>query len=294
LNRLPLLLTGLALAALAACSAGQARPFDEEDPRTADSGLLAPEDPTDFSFVYARYLAEGTPGHCGNEGCHRETLKGFACGATKDACYEGLLRAGLVDLKNPMASAIGDPSRSPLAWFGEGLEPQDDPRPNPDAAHAITRWLEAGAKNRGYASPYKEPLDAGRDAALRPDASGGADAAPDSGRRDAGAIDANVPPPTWTYLYSYYFGASTPGHCGDCHHSTFNGFRCGSTKYTCYQGMVNAGLVNLASPSASPLGDPGVSPLSWLGGGMPKDAPTPDTQAAALVKAWLNAGAPYN
>jgi hypothetical protein len=298
LNRLFFLSTGLALAALAACSAGEARPFaDETTPRAADAGLVAPEDPTDWSSVYARYFAAGTPGHCGDEGCHAQKAKGFGCGATKDSCYEGLLDARLLDAKNPIASRIGDPKTSPLAWFGEGFEPFDNPAPNAEAAAAITRWLENGAKNRGWSSPFKTPIDAGADA-QKPDHDGGldgsVDVSRDSGRFDAGAFDANVPAPTWTYLYSYYFGANTPGHCGDCHHSTYAGFRCGSSKYSCYAGMVDAGLINAQAPGTSTLGDPSRSPLSWFGGSMPKDAPNANPQAAGLVKSWLNAGAPYN
>jgi hypothetical protein len=299
LKRFLFLLIGVTFAALAACSAGDARTFGSpETPGSADAGLALPEDPTDWSYVYARYFGEGTPGHCGNAGCHDEKRKGFSCGATKDSCYEGLVGAGLVDTKNPLASVLGDPKRSPLAWFGEGLEPFDDPSPNAEAAQAITRWLEAGAKNRGWSSPYKTPLDGGEDARTPPPDAGrdsaAVDSAADAGRRDAGAIDANVPAPTWTYLYAYYFGASTPGHCGDCHHSTYNGFRCGSSKYSCYVGMIDAGLIDQQNPSASVLGDPARSPLSWFGGDMPSDAPNANPQAAGLVKSWLNAGAPYN
>jgi hypothetical protein len=283
----------LVAGALAACSSGQNKAF-EEAPESVDAGIVAPEDPTDFSFVYARYLGPGTPGHCGNEGCHAEKQKTFACGDSKDSCYEGLVRAGLVDTSNPIASKLGDPKSSPLAWFGEGLMPKDDPSPNVEGARAITRWLEAGAKNRGYSTSYKTPIEAGADARREEASLADASQPSDGGRRDVNLGDANVPAPTWTYLYSYYFGPATPGHCGNCHHSTYPGFRCGASKYDCYQGMIDAGLIDTSNPTKSPIGDPSLSPLSWLGGSEPRDTPSANPTAAGLVRAWVAAGAPFN
>lgn len=99
---------------------------------------------------------------------------------------------------------------------------------------------------------------------------------------------------TWTQLYGLYFGPSTPGHCsgtGGCHTNLRGGFRCGTTKAACYQGLVDAGLVTPTRAAQSPLGIPGQSPLVWLDGSMPLDNGSPNPAAAAAVKAWLAAGA---
>ncbi|MBX3188360.1 MAG: PQQ-binding-like beta-propeller repeat protein [Labilithrix sp.] len=124
--------------------------------------------------------------------------------------------------------------------------------------------------------------------------------APDAGpSADAGAPDAPVTPdagpaPTWTQLYAQYFGPGTPGHCsgtGGCHTNMRGGFKCGTTKATCYQGMVDAGLIDTTNGAASSIGIVGQSPLAWLGGGMPLDNDAPNPAAAAAVQSWVAAGA---
>lgn len=122
-----------------------------------------------------------------------------------------------------------------------------------------------------------------------PDAADAADAA------DAQA-DVHVQTPTWSSLYAQFFGPGTPGHCGDsgCHASARGGFACGTTKASCYAGLVASGLVDAQAPASSPLGDRDTSPLAWFGGGMPADRPTPNPTAAAAVTAWLAAGAHQN
>lgn len=106
--------------------------------------------------------------------------------------------------------------------------------------------------------------------------------------------DAGPAAPTWTQLYAQVFGPGTPGHCsgtGGCHTNTRGGFKCGTSKETCYQGLVAARLIDSANPSASALASEAESPLVWFGGGMPLDNPDPNPEAAALVKAWVLAGA---
>ena len=110
---------------------------------------------------------------------------------------------------------------------------------------------------------------------------------------DAGAPDSGGggPAPTWTQIYAQVFGPGTPGHCsgtGGCHTNLRGGFKCGTTKDECYAGLVAAGLGNGAS---SPIADPARSPLVWFGGSMPLDDPSPNPEAAALVQAWVAAGA---
>lgn len=106
---------------------------------------------------------------------------------------------------------------------------------------------------------------------------------------DAGA------PPTWTQIYTQLLGPGTPGHCsgtGGCHTTTRGGFKCGTTKAECYQGLVASGQITPGNPAQSPLGIPGQSALVWLGGGMPLDDATANPAAASAVQAWVAAGAP--
>ena len=74
-------------------------------------------------------------------------------------------------------------------------------------------------------------------------------------------------------------------------------FVCGTTKTSCYNGLVSAGLVTPgADAGTSVLGTPHHSPLCGpLGGDMPYDgtACVTDEQVVAIL-AWLGAGAPNN
>lgn len=283
-----------------------APPGGQIAPATHDAAPLAAddaanpaegEDDTQWSYVYDRYFAAGTAGHCGNSGCHARPQAGFACGSTASSCFDGLVAAGLVDLAHPPSSRLGDAASTPLAWFGSGYRPgkmpADEAVENQDAARAVTRWLAAGAKHGGgHADAGTDP--SGPDASVH-DASAPDGAAPaDAGSRDAHA-DGPPPPPamTWTKLYTGYFGPGTPGHCGNsgCHGATRAGFSCGATKTSCFSGLVAAGLVSPASPSSSRLGDPLQSPLAWFGGPMPKDNAVANPAAAQAVTAWLTAGA---
>lgn len=100
--------------------------------------------------------------------------------------------------------------------------------------------------------------------------------------------------PTWTQLYTQYFGPNTPGHCsgtGGCHTNLRGGFKCGTTPNDCYEGLVAAQLIDFTHPSASRLIDENESPLAWFGGSMPLDNLAPNPAAAAAVKAWVEAGA---
>jgi hypothetical protein len=115
-------------------------------------------------------------------------------------------------------------------------------------------------------------------------------AAPDAGDRDdAGdaATDAGSNE-TWPVLYTKYF------HCTGtiCHTLGRGGFHAGNTAASCYEGLVEAGLLDLANPSASPLVGP-ASPLVWFGGRMPLGAHA-DPEAAKALRDWVSAGASPN
>jgi hypothetical protein len=100
-----------------------------------------------WSQIYALYIGPGTPGHCsGTGGCHTTLRGGFTCGATKSACFQGLVAAGLVTPANGSASPLGVVGQSPLVWLGGGM-PLDSAAQNPAAAAAVQAWAAAGALN---------------------------------------------------------------------------------------------------------------------------------------------------
>ena len=99
----------------------------------------------------------------------------------------------------------------------------------------------------------------------------------DGGAGGAGA-DGATPAPTWTDLYSRYFGPNTPGHCGRCHR---NG--CELNKNACYQWFARKKQFPLQT-----------SRLTWFGGDMPKDNLAPNPQAELDMTAWQTSGGENN
>jgi hypothetical protein len=133
--------------------------------------------------------------------------------------------------------------------------------------------------------------DAGSDASV----DSGADASLDAG--DAG----DAQPTDFTYVYDTYFAgttlSATPGHCGECHgdpSSPAGNVFLGTNMTDFYNGLVTHGLLDTSNPTASVIGNPATSPLSWFGNGgpMPLDEPQTNPAAAAAVTGWLAAGAP--
>ena len=126
------------------------------------------------------------------------------------------------------------------------------------------------------------------------------------GGADNGGPDAAlcVPPPgntapTYTQLFTRYFAPGTPGHCANdgCHNGNFNIWKCGFTKDSCFQGMATmAGLIDTRNPTASTIGDPRNSPLSWINpnGPMPFDTPGPFPEGRDAILAWVAACAQNN
>lgn len=132
---------------------------------------------------------------------------------------------------------------------------------------------------------------------------GDASTGDDGGSGDDAGADAAADKLTWTYIYGTYFGAATPGHCGNagCHSFSRGGFLCAS-KANCYTSItannssVGGRMVNVATPGQSVLLDAANSPVSWFSasGNMPQDALTKNATAATEIAAWINAGAPNN
>lgn len=121
---------------------------------------------------------------------------------------------------------------------------------------------------------------------------GGADAGA-TGGKDAGTVTSTAP--TWTTIYTSYFAAASIGRCGasGCHLSTKSGFKCGSDKTTCYNGLVSSGYVDTKNPAASLIADAQQSCLVWFGGNMPPSNGS-SSKAAADITAWVKDGAKNN
>jgi hypothetical protein len=106
------------------------------------------------------------------------------------------------------------------------------------------------------------------------------------------------PAPTWTQIYTRYFGPGSLGHCSDanCHLKEGDRFMCGTTKEQCYQGLLLRDLLDLKTPAKSRLVNRLRSPLAWYGGAgkMPPDAIKVNQTAADEIDAWVHAGAKNN
>jgi hypothetical protein len=111
------------------------------------------------------------------------------------------------------------------------------------------------------------------------------------------ASSSGTPAVTWTQIYNGVFGPSGSSSCvkgGGCHTFAQSGFKCGTSKDTCYNGIVASGYVNPgAGAASSDLVNPSSSPLCGsLGGNMPKGGGCVSAAHLADIKSWLSAGAP--
>lgn len=134
-----------ALVVVAACGMDNAVPGDAVAPCVPPTSGTAPT----YSELYTKYFAPNTPGHCATTACHLDAVQGWACGLTKNTCYEGMVGVGIIDTKIPTASPIADPRGSVLSWINPqgGTMPQDARGPFPEGAAAITAWVAACAQN---------------------------------------------------------------------------------------------------------------------------------------------------
>lgn len=106
------------------------------------------EAPMTYSRLFARYFAQGTPGHCAAPACHLDATNGWTCGTTKDICYEGMVGVGMINPADPLRSTIADPLNSSITWVNRNAAmPSDDLSPLPEARDAILEWVAAGAQN---------------------------------------------------------------------------------------------------------------------------------------------------
>lgn len=129
---------------------------------------------------------------------------------------------------------------------------------------------------------------------------------PDAGSPSDASSTACVPPTggsalTYTQLFTTYFAPGTPGHCANaaCHGNPGNTWTCGTTKDTCYAGMVGVGLINTTNPKASLIANTSSSPIRWVNsnpstGIMPADSTAANNAGRDAIIAWVNACAQNN
>ena len=106
-----------------------------------------------------------------------------------------------------------------------------------------------------------------------------------------------VPPaastaPTYADLYAQYFAPGQPGHCANagCHNDPgHNEWLCGPDKDSCYAGMVSIQLFDPVHGDRSMIGDPKLSPLTWINptGNMPFDAQGAFPAGRDAILAWV-------
>jgi hypothetical protein len=103
---------------------------------------------------------------------------------------------------------------------------------------------------------------------------------------------------TWTQLYTEIFGPGGTSDCtgGGCHTNSKGGFKCGTTKASCYTGIVNTPYVNPgANAGASAITVANQSPLCGsLNGNMPQGGTCVTSAQVAEIQSWLDAGAQNN
>jgi hypothetical protein len=105
-----------------------------------------------------------------------------------------------------------------------------------------------------------------------------------------------VAAPSYEELFDTYFDKGTPGHCATsgCHADPRHNVWLCTNRDTCYQGMVDVGLIDVAEPMRSKIADSNRSPLTWINptsGEMPFDAQGENAAAREAIKAWVAAGA---
>jgi hypothetical protein len=142
------LLFALALGA-AACGGTERQPTGLFPQQAAACTPATDASAPAYSELYADYFAAGTPGHCATSHCHGAPgANVWTCGDSPSSCYDGMVRAGLIDVGEPARSLIADPQRSPLLWVNPaGDMPFDSSTPLPAARDAILAWVAACAPN---------------------------------------------------------------------------------------------------------------------------------------------------
>jgi hypothetical protein len=125
---------------------GSATDAGTTDAGASDAGATDGGQALTWSSIYAEAFAPGTPGHCGNSGCHETTNSGFACGTTAATCLSGMIAKGLLSTTDPTASTLGNTASSPLRWVStSGVMPADNKTAEPALGADIEAWIKAGA-----------------------------------------------------------------------------------------------------------------------------------------------------
>jgi polyvinyl alcohol dehydrogenase (cytochrome) len=154
------------------------------------------------------------------------------------------------------------------------------------------RGIGLKPNNKLYAFALKE--DCRRSGSCLPPVAGSGGAGGAGGAAGGGAGGAagggGPIPTTWTGIYTTYLGPGTIGHCSGCHNGQGRIVPL-NTAAIAYQSLTSVGQINGTS---SPLGIPGQSRITWLGGDMPPNGPNSAPDAAQAIIAWVAAGALNN
>ncbi len=177
-----------------------------------------------------------------------------------------------------------------LVHCGGASDDDEDDELTSESESDLTKdgGADAGKKKK----PKKDAGTSKKDAGKQDASTGSSNKDAETDPEDSGAPVSGPTAPTWTEIYDNYFADGTPGHCGDCHAN--KGIAVGTTKTSFYNALVSSQLVDLTTPADSVLGLSPGSPLSWFGGSMPKDDPSPNPAAAKAITAWLQDGAKNN
>jgi polyvinyl alcohol dehydrogenase (cytochrome) len=145
-----------------------------------------------------------------------------------------------------------------------------------------------GIKPNNKLFAFVPKSDCKRGNACLPQAGAGGSAGAGGGGGAGGAAGGGGPiPTTWSGIYSAYLGPGTIGHCSGCHSGTGRVVPLDSAAVA-YQSLQSVGQI---TGTDSPLGQAGLSRLSWLGGDMPPNGPTIAPDAEQAFEAWVAAGA---
>ena len=156
LSLVPALATALfavTVGSLPACGSGQGADGTgdttgalDDDAVTDDAADGGAKTTLTWTKIYDEAFGPGTPGHCGNSGCHGTIQAGFLCGSTAATCLAGMKTKGLLSTKAPKTSTLGSTTSSPLRWVHTGgVMPADNKTAEPKLAADIEAWVKAGA-----------------------------------------------------------------------------------------------------------------------------------------------------
>jgi hypothetical protein len=111
-------------------------------PPPVDANMPPPQGPT-WTQIYAADFGPGSPGRCGDSGCHASTRSNFRCDSQSD-CYSHFQSTGALG----SGGWLTDPNNSYIWWFSNGGNmPTDNNQPSAQGLMDIQTWVANGAPN---------------------------------------------------------------------------------------------------------------------------------------------------